>query len=84
MEGLWGILAIQALSLTAIDPGIELTFLDMPGCHAYDNLGSMPAMVISGTRQHQRLDAETRYCFFRQLSARAACPFSGSRSCHCS
>ncbi|MFT4840529.1 MAG: hypothetical protein ACI8UD_003295 [Planctomycetota bacterium] len=43
-----GILAIQLLSLTAIDPGIDLTFLGMPGCHAYTNLDSLQAMAISG------------------------------------
>ena len=36
------------ISLTAINPGPELTFLGMPGCHAYASLDSVQAMVISG------------------------------------
>jgi hypothetical protein len=42
------ILAIQALSLTALDPGIDLTFLGMPGCRAYANLDAVYTMVVSG------------------------------------
>ena len=42
------VLAIQALSLTAHNPGIDLAFLGMPGCSAYTNLDAVYTMVVSG------------------------------------
>lgn len=42
------VLAIQALSLTAHNPGINLAFLGMPGCAAYTNLDAVYTMVVSG------------------------------------
>ena len=42
------VLAIQALSLTAHNPGINLAFLGMPGCSAYTNLDAVYTMVVAG------------------------------------
>ncbi len=41
--------SIDILSLTGIDPGIDLTFLDMPGCYLYCLLDVLLPFVGTGT-----------------------------------
>lgn len=43
-----GILALQALSLAQLNPGLSVGFLGMPGCTAYANLDAVYTISVSG------------------------------------
>jgi hypothetical protein len=43
-----GFIALQALSLAQVNPGISLGFFGMPGCTAYANLDAVYTIPVAG------------------------------------
>lgn len=49
------LLGIQLVSFTAIDPGVELGFLGMPGCYVHAGTDAMYALLPSGGQAQWQL-----------------------------